>query len=127
MSNVARLYIPASAGGVNNVLKQERLYDGEGVFSAGDEVEVSFDYRGNPGAGILFSKLICETDEPVCGVVQAQGGDPFFPTPTWINHKYSIVLGAGVTGFTLEFAAVCGAGGTCVAEYFVDNISIKIK
>jgi hypothetical protein len=126
-SNVARLFIPASAGGVNNVLKQERLLDGEGVFSAGDVIEISFDYRGEAGEGILFVKSICETAEPICGDKLHNNGGPFLPTATWTNYSDTFTLGAGVTGYTLEFAAVCGGTGTCVADYFIDNVSIVIN
>jgi hypothetical protein len=125
-SNVARLFIPASAGGVNNVLKQERLLDGEGVFSAGDVIQISFDYRGEPGEGILFVKSICETAEPICGDKLHNNGGPFVPAG-WTNYTDTFTLGAGVTGYTLEFAAVCGGTGTCVADYFIDNVSITIQ
>ena len=126
MSNVANLFIPASAGGVNNVLKQERLYDGGGVFNDGDVVEISFDYRGEPGEGILFAKSICETAMGTCGDKLHTGG-PFFPTPNWTNYTDTFTIGAGVTAYTLEFAAVCGGTGTCVADYFIDNVSITIQ
>jgi len=125
-SKVARLFIPASAGGVNNVLKQERLYDGGGVFSAGDTIVVSFDYRGQPGEGIMFAKSICETAAGTCGDKLHTGG-PFFPTASWTNYSDTFTLGAGVTAYTLEFAAVCGNTGTCTAEYFIDNVSITIQ
>jgi hypothetical protein len=125
-SNVARLFIPASAGGVNNVLKQERLYDGEGVFSAGDVIQISFDYRGEAGEGILFVKSICETADPVCGDKLHNNGAPFFPAG-WTNYTDTFTLGTGVTAYTLEFAAVCGGTGTCVADYFIDNVSITIQ
>ena len=36
-------------------------------------------------------------------------------------------LGSGVTGYTLEFAAVCGATGTCTAEDFIDNVEISVQ
>jgi hypothetical protein len=111
---------------VNNVLKQERLYDGEGVFSAGDVIQISFDYRGEAGEGILFVKSICETADPVCGDKLHNNGAPFFPAG-WTNYTDTFTLGAGVTAYTLEFAAVCGGTGTCVADYFIDNVSITIK
>ncbi|MCP5012891.1 MAG: hypothetical protein GY942_23180, partial [Aestuariibacter sp.] len=125
-SNVARIFIPAIAGGVNNVLKQERLEDGNGVFSSGDVVNISFDYRGEEGEGILFVKSICETASGTCGDLLHNNGAPFTPTANWTSYSDSIALGADVTGYTLEFAAVCGGTGTCIADYFIDNVSISI-
>jgi hypothetical protein len=125
-SNVARLFIPVVAGGVNNVLKQQRLLDGEGVFSPGDIIEISFDVRGEPGEGILFVKSVCETAAGTCGDKLHNNGGPFVPAG-WANYTDTFTLGDGVSGYTLEFAAVCGATGTCTAEYFIDNVSIKIQ
>ena len=126
-SKVARLLIPAVAGGVNNVLKQERLEQGNGVFNAGDTVRISFDYRGESGEGIMFVKSVCETSGAgICGDKIHSGG-PFLGTPNWTPYSDTFVLGAGADAYTLEFAAVCGATGTCVADFFIDNVSITIE
>jgi hypothetical protein len=49
------------------------------------------------------------------------------PTATWASYSDTYTLSAGVSAYTLEFAAVCGATGTCTAEFFIDNVSITIR
>ena len=117
----ANVNIPVGAGAVNNVLKQERLLDGTGLLSAGDVVSWSFDVRGSAAdGGVLFLENFCETDGPLCG----SSLDVINVTADWSTFTGDFVLGAGVTAYTLQFAAVCGASQTCTADYYFDNISI---
>lgn len=118
----ANVNIPVGAGGVNNVLKQERLLDETGLLSEGDIISYSFDVRGTAAdGGVLFLENFCETAGPLCGndltVINA--------TPDWQTITGAFTLGPGVTAYTLQFAAVCGASATCTADYYFDNISIS--
>ena len=117
----ANVNIPAGAGAVNNVLKQERLLDGTGLLSAGDVISYSFDYRGSAAdGGVLFLENFCETDNFLCGQDLFQ----LTATDNWQTFSGSFTLGAGVTAYTMQFAAVCGASNTCTADYYFDNVSI---
>jgi hypothetical protein len=117
----ANLNIPAGAGAVNNVLKQERLLDGTGLLSEGDIISYSFDVRGSAAdGGVLFLENFCETDNFLCG----QDLTVINATSNWQTITGNFTLGAGVTAYTLQFAAVCGAANTCTADYYFDNVSI---
>lgn len=117
----ANVNIPAGAGAVNNVLKQERLLDGTGLLSAGDIVSYSFDVRGSAAdGGVLFLENFCETAGPLCG----QDLTVINATTEWATITGDFTLGAGVEAYTLQFAAVCGAAATCTADYYFDNVSI---
>ena len=117
----ANLNIPAGAGAVNNVLKQERLLDGTGLLSEGDIISYSFDVRGSAAdGGVLFLENFCETADPLCG----QDLQVINATSSWQTITGDFTLGAGVTAYTLQFAAVCGAASTCTADYDFDNIVI---
>ena len=114
--------IAVGAGGVNNVLKQERLLDGTGLLSAGDIVSYSFDYRGSAAdGGVLFLENFCETDDVLCGQDLFQ----LNATSNWQTFSGNFTLGAGVTAYTLQFAAVCGASPTCTTDYYFDNVVIN--
>jgi hypothetical protein len=118
----ANLNIPAGAGAVNNVLKQERLLDGTGLLSAGDIISYSFDVRGSAAdGGVLFLENFCETANPLCG----QDLTVINATSSWQTITGDFTLGAGVTAYTLQFAAVCGAANTCTADYYFDNVVIN--
>jgi len=117
----ANVNIPVGAGAVNNVLKQERLLDGTGLLSEGDVISYSFDVRGSAAdGGVLFLENFCETDDPLCG----QDLTAINATADWQTFSGTFTLGAGVTAYTMQFAAVCGAANTCTADYYFDNISI---
>jgi hypothetical protein len=116
------LNIAVGAGGVNNVLKQERVLDGTGLLSEGDIISYSFDVRGSAAdGGVLFLENFCETDNFLCGqdlfVINA--------TSEWQTVTGNFTLGAGVTAYTLQFAAVCAAINTCTADYYFDNVIIN--
>jgi hypothetical protein len=118
----ANLNIPAGAGAVNNVLKQERLLDGTGLLSEGDIISYSFDVRGSAAdGGVLFLENFCETADPLCG----QDLTAINVTSSWQTITGDFTLGAGVTAYTLQFAAVCGAANTCTADYYFDNVVIN--
>ena len=121
----ANLNIPAGAGAVNNVLKQERLLDGTGLLSEGDIISYSFDYRGSAAdGGVLFLENFCETDSVLCGQDLIRVDLLPMSQDIWNSYSGTFTLGAGVTAYTLQFAAVCGAANTCTTDYYFDNVSV---
>ena len=119
----ANLNVPAGAGAVNNVLKQQRLLDGTGQLGPGSVINFSFDYRGSAAdGGVFFVKSICETPTGTCGDLLE--GPLSFNQPDWTNYTGSFTLGAGASAYTLEFAAICGASQTCFSNYDIDNVVI---
>lgn len=110
-------------GAVNNVLKQQRLLDGTGQLGPGSVINFSFDYRGSSAdGGVLFVKSICETATATCGDFLEPA---LFGAADWTSVSgTAFALGADATAYTLEFAAVCGAAATCLADFDIDNVVI---
>jgi hypothetical protein len=107
----------------NPVIKQEFL--AAGAVMPGDTVLVSFDMKGLALAGgVIFPELFSEgqvgaTNEILETIVA--------PTPDWTTYSYMAVAGADVTGgITLQLGVVCGGVAECVADVFIDNVSISI-
>jgi hypothetical protein len=120
----ANIDVPVGAGAVNNVLKQQRLLDGLGLLSPGDVINFSFDYRGSASAGgVFFVKSICETAGGTCG--DKLEGPLSFDQPDWTSFAGNFTLGADVSAYTLEFAAICGADENCFSNYYIDNVVIN--
>ncbi|MCF7569004.1 DUF5011 domain-containing protein [Sabulilitoribacter arenilitoris] len=121
--------VGSNAAGSNATLKQERK--GAGTVSAGDTVEIKFDYLlsgvTSPGAVINLA---------VFGEVDA-GGVSFtenLPAPTdqstWTpyTHTFTIPAGADVSGgITLQYNLPCGAVDGCGATFNLDNVSIVLN
>lgn len=120
------LNVPLGAGAVNNVLKQANL--AAGLLSAGQAVSVSFDVRGSLGTGgVLFAENFSEVDGGGVSFndLKVINGDINGDSNIWSSVSYTTILGGDVSGgFTLQFAAVCGADAGCLADINLDNISI---
>lgn len=120
------LNIPAGAGAVNNVLKQANL--AAGLLTPGQTVSVSFDVRGSFGpGGVLFAENFSEIAGGGVSFNDLQAIHPLVnPDPNvWTTVMYNTVLGPDVSGgFTLQFAAVCGAVPGCSADIYIDNVMI---
>lgn len=110
-----------------NVLKQNL---GAGLLTAGQAVNVSFDYRGTATAGgVLFAEL--HSIDGLGGVSQTltlNGGGPLFPNAdpdVWSTYTFTANLGPDVDGgVDILLNAPCGAAAGCVSDYFIDNISV---
>lgn len=120
----ANVNIPVGAGAVNNVLKQERI--GGGLLSAGQTISVSFDFRGSAAdGGVLFLENFTETLVGPPSHQDLSVLNPNADSSLWTTFAYDYTLGSDVSGgYTLQFAAVCGASNNCFADYYFDNISI---
>jgi len=121
------LFIPTGAGAVNNVLKQANLAAGQLV--AGQTVSVSFDVRGSLGiGGVLFAENFSELTGGGVSFndLKVVNGSINGDSDVWTTFSYDTILGPDVSGgFTLQFAAVCGADAGCFTDIFIDNISIQ--
>lgn len=110
-----------------NLLKQ--LEVGKGQVTAGQEVTVSLNYRGTATAGGVFFVELFSIDGGG-GVTKTEilGGAPLFPNGDaniWTPVSFTTTAGPDVTnGLTLQLNAACGADAGCVADYYIDNISL---
>ena len=115
-----------------NDLKQTNL--GKGFLTAGQEVRVSFDYRGTSSAGgvlnaAIFSMIDIDLGGGVSSTLNLNGGAPLFPNgdpSVWNNYSATVNLGSDVSGgIDFLISAPCGAAAGCVSNYYVDNISVE--
>lgn len=120
----ANLTEPAPAA---NIIKQANL--APGAWTEGQEINISFDYRGTASAGGgLFAELFSEIAGGGTSSSVILGGGPLFPNAdpnAWISVAFMGFAGPDTSGgITLQFNAACGAGAGCVSDYFIDNVSI---
>ena len=113
-----------TAGASNPTIKQNFL--AEGTVAINDIIDISFDMKGTAGAGgVIFPKLISEgavgSDGPILQTIDV-------PTAGWTTYTYSPTITADVTrGITFEISVVCGAVAGCIADVFIDNVSVQIR
>lgn len=110
-----------------NILKQANL--APGAFTAGQAINISFDYRGSAAAGgVLFAELFSELTGGGVSSAVILGGAPLFPNgdpDVWTSVSFVGTAGPDTSGgITLQFNAACGADANCVSDYFIDNVSI---
>ena len=112
-----------------NDLKQTNL--GAGFLTPGQEVRVSFDYRGTSSAGGVLNAAIFSMIDGggVSNTLNLNGGAPLFPNgdpSVWNNYSATVNLGSDVSGgIDFLISAPCGAAAGCVSDYYVDNISVE--
>ena len=103
---------------------------GIGVVTAGQEITVSFDYRGiQADGGVIFAELFSETDSG--GVSKSElitGGPLFGAGDTWNNFSITTTLGPDVSGgVTLLLKSGCGGATSCVSDAYFDNVSMTVN
>ena len=111
-----------------NVIKQANLLPGAWV--EGQQVDVTFDIRGSSAAGgVLFAEAFSEITGEGVSKAEILGGGPLFPnadSDVWSSYAYSFTVGPDSSGgITLQFAVACGADAGCVADYYLDNVTIS--
>ena len=102
---------------------------GIGVVTAGQEITVSFDYRGiQADGGVIFAELFSETDSG--GVSKSElitGGPLFGAGDNWQNFSITTTLGLDVSGgVTLLLKSGCGGAASCVSDAYFDNASMTV-
>jgi len=110
------------AGGTTEI-KQANL--GAGTLAVGDVLTITFDVRGTFGPGGQLNVL---------SFTEFGGGGADLSDQTvisggvdnWTTQSYNVTLSGSDAGggFSLAFNAVCGAVTDCVADVFIDNVSI---
>jgi len=110
-----------------NILKQANL--APGLWTAGQEITISFDYRGTTAAGgLMFVELFNELDGGGVGPGSGIIGGPLFggaTADTWQTFTTTAFAGPDTSGgITLQLAAICGADANCVSDFYIDNVSI---
>jgi hypothetical protein len=110
-----------------NIIKQANL--APGAWTPGQEINISFDYRGTATAGgVLFAELFSEIAGGGTSSSVILGGAPLFPNGdpnVWTSAAFTGFAGPDTSGgITLQFNAACGADAGCVSDYFIDNVSI---
>lgn len=110
-----------------NIIKQANL--APGAFTVGQIINISFDYRGvAANGGVLFAELFSELTGGGVSSATILGGGPLFPnadSDTWTSVSFMGMTGTDTSGgITLQLNASCGAGAGCIADYYIDNISI---
>lgn len=112
-----------------NIIKQANLLPG--AWTEGQMIDVSFDIRGSAAAGgVLFAELFMELSGggvgPGSGIL---GGGPLFPNAdpdVWTTYNFSVAAGPDTSGgVTLQFNSACAPIAGCVADYFIDNVTIS--
>lgn len=103
---------------------------GVGVICPGEQVTISFDYRGQAEAGgVFFVELFSEFSGGGATNQILNGGAPFIPSDlnTWISYQVTTTVGSNVGGgVSLLFNAVTGGASGSFSNIFVDNVSMVI-
>jgi len=110
-----------------NIIKQANLLPG--AWTAGQTVDIQFDIRGTAQAGgVFFAELFSELSGGGTSKSEILGGGPLFPNgnpDVWTTYNFTTAVGPDTSGgVTLQFNAACGAVNGCLADYFIDNVSI---
>ncbi|MEL6869181.1 MAG: carbohydrate binding domain-containing protein [Pseudomonadota bacterium] len=110
--------------GQNPVLKQE--FRAVGTVTPGQAVTISFDMKGTARAGgVIFPELITEG---AAGSVGQLLETIAVPTADWTTYTYTPTAGTDVTrGISLQIAVVCGGAADCLADVFIDNVSMTLN
>ena len=110
----------------NSLIKNANI--GIGIENPGDEITISFDMRGvTQNGGVVFAEFFSELDGGGVSSAEILGGGPLFGTTDWVTYNFTTIAGPDVSGgVTFQIGAVCGAGAGCLADIFVDNVSVSV-
>jgi len=103
---------------------------GIGVVQPGQEITISFDYRGTQSVGgVIFAELFSELDGGGVSKTELLFGGPLFGAgDTWQTATITTTLGPDVSGgVTLQLKSSCGAEAACVSDAFFDNVSMTVN
>jgi hypothetical protein len=99
---------------------------GEGVFTPGQALTVSFQMRGTAGPGGVVSGLLYTDNvggEPA--VTKTEELLPLALNADWTPYTFNVIAGSPIaSGVSIRLAAVCGAVAGCTVEAYFDNIKI---
>ena len=116
----------APGNGGTTEIKQANV--GAGTLQVGDVLTISFDVKGTFGPGgqlnvLSFTEFGGGGADLSNQTVIAGGVD------NWTPQSYQVTLSGADAGggFSLAFNPVCGAVTDCVADVFIDNVSIVLN
>jgi hypothetical protein len=123
----ARMQADASSGAASfPILKVERL--GEGTFTGGEAVTISFDAIDVDATGIgkvFVAEFFTERADPPGGATNEVILGGYGLSGAWQTYTFNTNLGADAAGgVSLLFKADCGANPVCTMDVFIDNVSI---
>jgi hypothetical protein len=108
-----------------STIRQNELH--MGLLTPGQEVTVSFDYRGSVGIGAVIIAHIYSVVEGG-GISNTKLLDIVFPhadPDVWSTHTQTITLGDDVSGgFSFQLEATTGTHLESFADVYFDNISV---
>lgn len=103
---------------------------GIGVVQPGQEITISFDYRGTQSnGGVIFAELFSELDGGGVSKTELLFGGPLFGAgDVWQTATITTTLGPDVAGgVTLQLKSSCGAVAGCVSDAYFDNVSMTVN
>ena len=111
-----------------NLIKQANLLPG--AWTAGQQIDIEFDIRGTAASGgVFFAELFSELTGGGVSAAEILGGGPLFPngdSDVWTHYSFTGFAGPDTSGgITLQLNAACGGGAGCVADYYIDNVTIS--
>ena len=107
----------------NQNIYQDRI--GEGLYTAGQALTVSFDMRGTAINGGVVSALLY-TDDPT-QVSKTEELLPLALNENWTPYTFTVIAGDPIGwGVSIRLASVCGAVGGCAVTAYFDNISVSV-
>ena len=105
----------------NQNIYQDKI--GEGLYTPGQALTVSFDMRGTAVNGGVVSALLY-TDDPT-QVSKTEELLPLALNEDWTRYTFDEIAGDPIGwGVSLRLASVCGAVGGCAVTAYFDNISV---
>ncbi len=107
----------------NQNIYQDKI--GEGLYTPGQSLTVSFDMRGTAVNGGVVSALLY-TDDPA-GVSNTEELLPLALNENWTRYNFPVTTGNAIGwGVSLRLGSVCGAVSGCAVTAYFDNIRVTV-
>lgn len=109
------------------VIQQLRI--GEGFVVSGEQVQISFDARGETtNGGVVFAEFFSELASEGVSSTEILGNAPLALSSAFQTFTFTTLTGSDVGGgVTLQFAVVTGGDAGSTARVEVDNLSVTVE
>lgn len=123
----ANLNIEGGAAG-NTLIKNSNV--GVGIVQPGTEITITFSARGTfANGGVAFAEFFSELEGGGTSSSEILGGGPLAVNADpeiWTTFSFTTTAGPDVSGgVTLQFVSACGAVAGCIADLYIDDVSIE--